>query len=255
LARAVAYRRAGEIRRARADYQEVIKRSPSDPRAYARSASLLREAGAHEDALDLLREALRTAGANGPIYVELGLVYLAQGKADLAELVLSKAAALDEKNPAIHNALALVAMGRGRDQEAFERFDRASSLDPDFLDARFNVASVLIDAGDYARARSELESVVSRRPEDLAARVALGAAERGLGDLARARATWQEVVRSAPRRSAVRGDALYNLAVLEMDFAMDEKKAAQALDRFLQESPRAHPRRADAAERRKELGK
>jgi tetratricopeptide (TPR) repeat protein len=253
-ARAEAYRRAGELKKARSDYDEVIHRAPTDGRPYARAASLLREAKDNEAALDVLREALRTVGASPPIYVELGLVYLAQGRDDLAELVLSKAAALDDKNPAIANALALVAMERGRDQEAFERFDRASALDPDFLDARFNVASILIDAGDYGRAKTELEAVVARKPDDLGARVALGVAHRGLGELERARALWDDVVRAAPRKSAVRGDALYNLAVLEQDFAMDEKKAIAALDRYLQESPRAHPRRAEAEERKKELG-
>lgn len=253
-ARAEAYRRAGEGKRARKDYDEVMRRSPDDPRAYARAASFLREAGEHEDALEVLRDALRVVGASPPIYVELGLVYLAQGREDLAELVLTKAAALDDKNPAIYNALALVAMERGRDQDAFERFDRASALDPSFLDARFNVASVLIDAGDYARARSELEAVVAKRPDDFGAKVALGVAHRGLGELDRARGLWDDVVRSAPRRSVVRGDALFNLAVLEMDFAMAEKKAKTALDRFLQESPRGHTKRAEAEERRKELG-
>jgi hypothetical protein len=35
---------------------------------------------------------------------------------------------------------------------------------------------------------------------------------------------------------------------------MNEKKAKDALDRFLQESPRKHPKRSEAEERRKELG-
>jgi Tfp pilus assembly protein PilF len=214
----------------------------------------LRETGELEDAVDLLREALRAVGGRAPIYVELGLVYMAQGRDDLAELVLTKAAGLDEKNPIIWNALAMVSMERGKDQEAFERFDKASSLAPDYLDARFNIASVLIDAGDYARARSELEAVLARRPDDLGAKVALGVAHRGMGEHDRARGIWQDVVKAAPRHSAVRGDALFNLAVLEQDFAMNEKKAKDALDRFLQESPRKHPKRAEAEERRKELG-
>lgn len=115
-------------------------------------------------------------------------------------------------------------------------------------------SSILIDAGDYGRARTELEAVVAKRPDDLGAKVALGVAHRGLGDLERARALWDDVVRAAPRKSPVRADALFNLAILEMDFAMDEKKAAAALDRYLQESPRAHPRRQEAEERKKDLG-
>lgn len=252
--RAEALRRAGEKKKARADYQEVLERNPNDVQAYARMASLLREGGDNEDALDVLREALRAVGGRAPIYVELGLVYLAQGRDDLAELLLTKAAALDEKNPMIWNALAMVAMERGKDQEAFERFDKASSLAPDYLDARFNVASLLIDAGDYGRAKSELEAVVAKRPDDLGARVALGVAHRGVGEQDRARSIWLDVVKAAPRHSQVRGDALFNLAVLEQDFAMNEKKAKDALDRFLQESPRKHPKRKEAEERRKELG-
>lgn len=254
-ARAEAHRRAGDLRRARADYEDVLRREPESVPARARTASLLREAGALDDALDVLREALRLSGGSSPIYLELGLVYLAQGKAELAELVLSKAAALDEKNPALYNALALVSMARHRDQEAFERFDRATAIDPSFLDARFNVASVLIDAGDYGRARTELEAVIARRPDDLGAAVALGVACRGLGDHKKARALWEDVVRAAPKQSGVRGDALFNLARLEMDFVMDESSSAAALDRFLQESSENHPKRREAEERRKEVGK
>lgn len=254
LARAEARRRAGEVAGARADYEEALRRVPDDAGARARLASLLREAGEPDDALAVLRDALRLSGGSSPIYLELGMVYMAQGKDELAELVLGKAAALDPKNPALVNALALVSMERHRDQEAFERFDRASAIDPGFLDARFNVAAVLIDAGDYARARAELEAVVERRPDDHGAKVALGVAYRGLGDQAKARALWDDVVKAAPPRSAVRADALFNLARLEMDFVMDEKRAAAALDRFLQQSPSTHPKRKEAEERRKELG-
>ncbi len=253
-ARAEALRRSGNLAAARADYEQVLRREPESVSARARTASLLREMGAFDDAQSVLREALRLVGGSSPIYLELGLVYLAQNRLELAELVLSKAATLDPRNPAIQNALALVSMKRHRDQEAFERFDRASALDPDFLDARFNVASVLIDAGDYARARSELEAVVAKRPGDMSAMISLGVAHRGLGDHKRARELWSNVVNAAPRRSGVRADALFNLATLEMDFVMDEKSSAAALDRFLQESPRNHPKRKEAEERRKELG-
>lgn len=254
LARAEAHRRAGDLARARTDYGEVLRRVPESAEARARTASLLRLLGQHDEALEVLREALRLAGGSSPIYLELGLVYLAQGRLELAELVLSKAAALDAKSPAILNALALVSMERHRYQEAFVRFDRATALDPDFLDARYNVAFVLIDAGDYARARTELEAVVARRPDDLGATVALGVACRGLGDHKKARALWDGVVKAAPRHSSVRGDALFNLATLEMDFVMDEKSSTAALDRFLQESPQNHPKRKEAEDRRKELG-
>lgn len=254
LARAEARRRAGDAAAARRDYEAVLEREPESLSTYARLASLLREEGEHEDGLEVLREALRVAGADSSIYVELGLIYLAQGRDELAELVLTKAAALDAESPAIHNALALVALEAGDDQLAFNRFDKATALDPRFVDARYNTAAVLIDAGDYARAAAELEAVTKQSPDDFAAQVALGVCARGLGELPRARRIWSKVVERAPSGSRARDDALYNLAVLEMDFEMNDAKARAALDRFLQEASSDHPKRSRAEERRKELG-
>jgi tetratricopeptide (TPR) repeat protein len=253
LARAEAHRRLGARGKARADYRSAIEDDKSDALAYARLASLHREAGEHDKGLAVIRQALVEIGAAPAIYVEQGLLYLAQGKEGLAELVLLKAAELNKKEPSIHNALALVSLARGNAQEAFNRFDVASSLDPDYLDARFNRAAVLMDAGDHEGARKELSVIVGKRPDDLEARVALGVAHRGLGEYDRARDLWERVVDGAPRGSPIAGDALWNLAVLEMDFVKDVKKAARALERYQRGAGRNHPRRAKARERLKEL--
>lgn len=258
LGRAEAHRRAGNTRRARTDYRAALDQldDESEERrvASARLASLLRDAGQFEDGLDVLRETMRTVGADANVYVELGLIYLAQERFDLCALVLSKAAEINKENPAIYNALALLSLERGKDQEAFDRFDHATSLDPTYIDARFNKASVLLDAGDFPRAQAELEEVLGQDPGDLEARVALGVAQRGLGQFDQAEATWEKVVKSAPRRSRVRADALYNIAILKADFDDTQKGAKEALDRFLQNAPSSHPKRGEAEEKKKELG-
>lgn len=258
LARAEAHRQAEQTKEARKDYEDAIARSSDDSpvkrNATARLASLLREARQYDDAVKVIRDTLRTAGANASVYVELALVYLSQGRVELAELVLDRAAKIDPKEPAVHNAFALLALRRGRSQEAFDRFDHATSLDPSYSDARFNKAAVLIEAGDYDRARQELEEVLEQNPEDLIARVALGVAQRGLGEFDKARKSWQRVVKRASRRTQVRGDALFNLAILQMSFLENDKAAAAALDRYLQEAPRNHRQRQAAQEKKKELG-
>jgi tetratricopeptide (TPR) repeat protein len=254
LARAEAARQSGDTDAARADYQRALDQDPGDRTVGARMASLLRERKRYEDALDVIREVLRNAGADGQIYVELGLIYLDQDRLELADLVLRKALEADAKLPAVHNAMALLALERAQDQLAFERFDTATALDPTYVDARFNKAAVLLDAGDFIRAKQELDHVVELRPDDLDARVALGVAQRGLKDFDGARATWEDVVKKAPRRSSSRGDALFNLAVLEMDHLSNDKAALAALDRYLQEAGKSHPKRKEAEERKKELG-
>jgi tetratricopeptide (TPR) repeat protein len=252
--RAAAQRLAGNTEEAAKDYRRLIDLEPDSLSNYARLASLLRRSERYEDGLDVLREGLRVGGESSGIYVELGLIYLAQGRDELAELVLSKAAKLDEKNPATYNALALLAMAHGEDQLAFQHFDRAAELDPGYADARFNKASVLIDAGDYESARVELEALAQARPDDLDLQVALGIAFRGLGNLDRARSLWNQVVDAAPQHSSTRSDALFNLAILEMNFIMDDDKAKAALDRYLQSSSPKHAKHKEAKMLRKELG-
>lgn len=257
LARAEAHRRAGHIDAARADYQAILVDAlPDDPLrrdAAARQASLLRGAGNLDDAIDALRDTLRHAGPSSQVYTELGLVYLAQGREELADLVLRKALDLDGKDPAAQNALALLALRQGRSQEAFDRFDRATALDPGYLDARFNEASVLLDAGDYIRAQQALDTVVGKRPDDWEAQVALGVALRGQKNFDGARQAWQTVVDHAPRRSRARGDALWNLTVLKSDFLDDAAAAKADLERFLQDAGTSHPKRQAAEQKLKEL--
>ena len=258
VARAEVLRRLGRAKDARADYEQMLRESaPDDPLrrdAAARLASLLRDGGSYDDAIDVLRDTLRVSGANARIYTELGLLYLAQSREELASLVVKRAIELDPKDPAAYNALALLYLRQGKAQEAFDRFDYATSLDPGYLDARFNKASVLLDAGDYTRAKAELDVIVGKRPDDWGAQVALGLALRGQKDFDPAKKLWQTVVDKAPRRSRARGDALWNLAVLKSDFLEDVPGAKADLERFLQDAGTGHPKRVAAEQKRKELG-
>ena len=258
LGRAEARRRAGDTKDARADFEKAIGQSDEDDPvrrdAAARLAALLRDAGQYEDAIDVLRDTLRTSGASARVYVELGLIYLAQEREELAGLVVSKAIQIDDKDPAVYNLIALIAQRQGKSQEAFEAFDHATSLDPTYLDARFNKASVLLDAGDFMRAKQELQTIVEKHPDDLSARVSLGVALRGAKEFDQAKQTWERVVNDAPRRSRSRADALFDLAILRADFQEDPKGAKEYLDRFLQDAPGNHPKRAAAEEKKKELG-
>src|SRR5262249_10670074 len=250
LARAEASRRMRKFGDARCDYEAVFTKDPNDLGARLRYASLLRESGDTDGSIKAVREVLKRnaqgkdlADAN----VELGLDYLAANRHELADLVLNKAAQVDPKNPRVWNALGLLALKEGKDQEAFQRLDHATDIDPTFRDARFNKATVLLDAGDYAQARAELTAALRGQEDgaDLDALVALGVAFRGLGDYPQAKATWDRVLRVAPMQP----DALYDMAVLQMDFLKDEGKARDFLERFISTAPDEHPQKKDAQQR------
>ncbi len=257
LARAEAYRRAGKKKDARADYEAAIKgMEEDDPNrrdAAARLASLLRDAGEYEDAVEVLRETVRVSGTSSRIYTELGQIYIAQKRLELAQLVLAKALELDAKDPSVYNALALLAHRQGKAQEAFERYDQAVSLDSKYIDARFNKATVLLDAGDYARAKTELVAIVERRNDDYAAWVSLGVAHRGLKEYPEARKAFERVIKEAPRRSTPRADAMWNLAILKIDFVEDPAGGRADLERYLQDAPTSHAKRQDVENKCKEV--
>lgn len=259
MGRAEANRRAGRKKEARSDYEGALKlMADDDPNrgdTASRLASLLRDAGEFEDAVEILRETVRVAGTSAKIYTELGQIYIAQKRLELAQLVLVKAIEIDAKDPAVYNALALLAQKQGKAQEAFERFDQAVSLDPNYLDARFNKATVLLDAGDYARAKTELSAIIEKRggSEDFAAQVSLGVAHRGLKEHAEAKKIWERVVKDAPRRSTPRADAMWNLGLLKIDFMEDPAGGKTELERYLQEAPTSHAKRQDVENKCKEV--
>jgi tetratricopeptide (TPR) repeat protein len=257
LARAEANRRAGRKKDAKSDYKAALDQmgedDPNRQDAAPRLASLLRDSGDYEDAVEILRETVRVTGPTAKIYTELGQIYIAQKRLELAQLVLAKALELDAKDPAVYNSLALLAQKQGKSQEAFERFDQAASLDPNYIDARFNKASVLMDAGDYARAKAELAAIVEKRPDDYAAIVSLGVAHRGLKEHPEAKKLWERVIKEAPRRSTNRADALWNLALLKIDFMEDPAGGKAELERYLQEAPTSHSKRQDVENKCKEV--
>jgi len=258
-ARAEANRRTGHKRDARADYENALKamdqEDPNRRDVAARLASLLRDAGDFDDAVEVLRNTVRVSGTNAKIYTELGQLYIAQKRLELAQLVLAKALEADAKDPAIYNAIAILALRQGRAQDAFGAFDRAAELDPSYLDARFNKAAVLLDAGDYARAKAELEVIVKKNADDYAALVALGVAHRGMGkkEYDQAAKVWERVVKEAPRRSSARADALWNLTLLKTDFMEDTAGGKADLERYLQDAPTDHAKRKDAENKCKEV--
>ena len=257
MARAEAHRRGGQKKEARADYEAATKNmdedDPNKRDVAARLASLLRDAGEYDDAVEVLRDTVRTSGINARIYTELGQIYLAQKRFELAQLVLSKAVQMDAKDPSVYNALALLAARQGKPQESFQLFDQAAALDANFIDARFNKAAVLLDAGDYARAKSELAAIVEKRPDDYAAAVALGVAQRGGKAYDEAKKTWDRVVKDAPKKSTPRADAMWNLVVLKLDFTEDNAGGKADLERYLQEAPSSHGKRQDAETRCKDV--
>jgi tetratricopeptide (TPR) repeat protein len=252
-----AYVELGRYSDAAAVYRKLLDKKPEPAPEVAaqvrvRMGEALRRAGKLDEASEALQKALRVTPRSTPALNALALVYEARGQHDLADLVLHKALEVDDKTKAAAetwNNLGLIALSLRQDQVAFAHFDQASRLDPGLTVARRNKAVVYLDCGDYQKAADELKAITRADPDDVEAWVALGVAERGLGQLERASNAFEKALELDPASP----DALYDLAVLFMDFKKDKSKAENKLNEFLKVAPDKHPRRADAESRLKEL--
>jgi Tfp pilus assembly protein PilF len=249
-------RRAHQAKDAAKLYAKWLESDPNDADMRARYGQMLREAGELEESLEQARVLLGQGGQGEAAigktviaYNALGLTYYKMGKLDLAETALRKAAELDAKSAFVWNNLGLVAFDRGHDQEAFLHFQKASELDPKYVQARLNKAVVFMDCGDYKRARAELERAVEIDPNDADAQVALGVASRGEGKLDLARRAYERALDIEPDYPP----ALWNLAILYMDYDKDKVKAKDYLTQFKQAADNADPKRPEADARLKEL--
>ena len=248
-------KKAGEV------YARWLNSDPNDFEMRARYSQVLRETGdmgssTLDESLEQARLLLSEAGeAGGDVshtviaYNALALTYYKMGKFELAETALHKAADLDPKSAFVWNNLGLVAFERGHDQEAFLDFQKASELDPKYVQARLNKAVVYLDCGDYKRARADLEKATEIDPNDAESQVALGVAARGDGKFDEARRAYERALDIEPDYPP----ALYDLAVLYMDFDKDPAKAKDFLTQYLQAVGKDDGRRADVEMRLKEL--
>jgi tetratricopeptide (TPR) repeat protein len=220
-------------------------------------ANALRRFNKLDEATEVVRAVLKVEPRSMAALNALGMVYEARAQHELADLVLRRALEVDKESRAaadVYNNLGLVALARRRDQEAFADFDQASRLDPALTVARRNKAIVYLDCGDYARAAEELHAVTHADAGDADAWNALGVAERGQGKYDAAQKAYEKALAADPTGPGA-ADALFNLAVLQMDFKKDAQKARARLDEYLKLAGPGHPRRADAEARARELAK
>jgi len=240
---------AGDVSEAISLLRDLVRAHPEDFEARVSLAALQRHEENYGSALEQAREVLIRDPGHRRALLEVGRVYLARGRLDVAELVFQKAFALTEEADAtdraeIRNEQGLVDLTRGDTQAAFQRFDEALALDASFGPAHTNEASVLLAAGDYDGAVAHYQALLEHDPGDADARVGLAICLRGQGHPRQALREYNRVLADHPGHA----DALFDLGVLEAEFLDRRPRARERFVRFLEVAPRDHERR-EAAER------
>jgi Flp pilus assembly protein TadD len=111
------------------------------------------------------RAVLSKHGENINALKNLALVFYAQGRYRLAELVETSAAKINPKDAGVHNDLGLVYLKLGQPARAVGELRHALELDPKFEVAHRNLGALALAYRDYPTAQKSFAALVSLTPE------------------------------------------------------------------------------------------
>lgn len=138
---AMAYQGLGNLELAAEQYETAIKKGHivSD---YINLATIYKEAGKLDAALDLYAKALQNNPDNISIYINLGDIYLEKGEYTKAIDVLSRGLNLDSTMVAIRTNLALAYYHNRDYQKAIEEFRRVINENPNIYQAYYYLGEI-----------------------------------------------------------------------------------------------------------------
>jgi tetratricopeptide (TPR) repeat protein len=160
-------------------YEKVIELNNDDhifARASLNLAKIFRTQGKHDDAILLLRNAVKKEPTFEELYNETGLDYLDTGLYDKAVENFSKAIDLKHEYVEASTNLAIAYEKQGRLAKAVTQLEDTLKKDNSFPGAHYSYGNALIASGYYDKAVEHLKVAVSLDPKFAEAYYSLGKA-------------------------------------------------------------------------------
>jgi tetratricopeptide (TPR) repeat protein len=173
--------RSGNLARARAACEEILRSRPADADALTTLAAIAADERNTEEGMRFaLLAAAADPGAAGPHYV-MGRLCQDAGRLAEAEAHYRRSLSLKPDQPKAHNNLGAVLQLQGQLQAAVESYRRALALDPSLPQANQNLASILRDRAAAENAIAGFQRLLQENPRDAQAHTDLGNVYRELG--------------------------------------------------------------------------
>ena len=135
-----------------AEYQEVLRLSPSREEAYNNIGRILSDQGKPAAALEYCRVAMELDPRSAPSHDSLGIILVELGRADEALQHFDRALQLDPKYAPAYFQKGRLLLRQGHDVEAVKNLNQALQLDPDNFQMLIYAARVLAaDENSLAR--------------------------------------------------------------------------------------------------------
>ena len=164
LALALQNQSAGRLADAEILYRGILQEAPQHAEALHLLGTLAHQAGNHQVAIDLIRQALAVQGPNAVWHSNLAAVYLAAGRLNEAETHSREALRLQPTLPNAHYNLAMVLLRMGCLADAEPAFHAALRLEPGHVDARCYLASIKLRQGKFPEAVAVLSEAIRLAP-------------------------------------------------------------------------------------------
>ena len=179
--------RHGDLERAEAVYQAILKALPDEPNALHFLGVLRLQQGRHDEAAALIRQVIGQVPADPGPWVNLGNVLLEAQRFDEAVDAYKRASELAPDNLLVYNNLGLLQSRRSNLNLAEAAFTQALRLAPDSDYVLNNYAHLLQRQGRYEEATSFGLKALTVSPEDPRARRLLSISYALVGDMESAR--------------------------------------------------------------------
>ncbi len=225
--------REGDYARALRNYEAGLKHDPDNGDLVVGVIGALRKMGRGDEAIARAKEALREHANNINVYNNLGLVYIDQGKVDLALFIYQRALQFidgADNNALIHANLGRVYLLQDKTALARAEFERALELDPNLVPALMFLAQLYMDKRDWESASGLLERARALEPDNAAILVNLGICYRGLGRFEDARRAYDKALDVNPDFL----ETYLDLAVLLGDSMKAYDQAIEQIQKYLQ---------------------
>lgn len=221
----------GQYRRALQHYRAGMQSAPDAPDLVVGAIGVLRRMGRHEEALREGKAALARDSNNIDVYNNLGLVYIDQGKPDLAQFIYQKALnTIDgaDNNATLHANLGRAYLEKKRPYNAKIELEKALQLDPDLVAAMLYLADLAMDDRDWDTTASLLEKAALLDSSNAAIHMNLGIAYRGLGQHDRAKTEYETALRLEPENP----DPYINIGLLLGQYKNDFDGGIAAIQQY-----------------------
>ena len=218
---------------ARSMWQDVLDKSPANPRAHNSFGILELQAGNRAAALERFIQSVRLSPTYGPAQGNIGGMLAEDGQYDRAIEHLKLATQYPPPNAEAHNNLANVLLHQGRIDDAISHYDRALAIDPDMGEAITNKGRAYEQQGDLDRALELYREAVRVDPHFAGSHDRLGALLVQRGDVVEGIALLERAVAIDPGHASAhfrlgvahcdRGDTVVARHYLERARALDPR--------------------------------